>query len=170
MSSVEGVAPYLRFDLALNDVIQIAPAGGATTPNNAMVRGDNWIKVLTVSVVLQTSAVVAGRSGALQALDGNGNIIYTVPAVANQPASLQYVYTWSSTINTAYLTGSDMVMPLPSLVMPSGWSFGVGFNFLQAGDSFSFPILAYVLKIPTGPSLGYERRQDAVLSPTPLIL
>jgi hypothetical protein len=170
VSSVDGAAPYLRNDLALADIAIVSLAGAAKASNTYMITGDSWQRILVATLPLVTSAIAGNRLVALQVFDSSGNLVYSIPAVATQPASSAWIYTWAASVNVEYQAATSQVMPLPELILPAGWQLSIGIGNVQAGDQFNFPVQLYVLKIPTGPSLEYENRSTVAQYPTPIII
>jgi hypothetical protein len=127
--------PELRRAVAM-PVLVPSPAAGSDW--SLTVPGTWWWRVLAISYVLATSAVVASRNLQLRYTDADGNILAqlhgggaAVPAATTMTASL-WVGGPSSTSNAGL-----SLSPLPDMVLRPGWKISTSTAGLDAGDQFS---------------------------------
>ena len=112
------------------------PAAGALI--SQPVPGSRVYRLLSVQVTLATSATVANRVPVLTFLDGDNAEWLRVPAAGSQAASLTDVWTWFAGLGTEYTSAAGgQLLPLPDLLIPSGFSLKVDVVNIDVGDQLS---------------------------------
>jgi hypothetical protein len=118
-------------------------------PNPAA--GQNWVykadgryytRVLAMTFVLQTSAVVANRFPQVQLLDTNGAVITVVPAGGTVVASSQlqnYLTVHSPGLSGGSSGGSFGF--IPDLLIPPGWTWQSQIFGIDPGDTITGGVL-----------------------------
>jgi len=117
------------------------PAAGAniiaTVPNNT-----KW-RIQSFRFALITDATVASRLIAIRIKDASGNVVYDQTFQVAQTASLTYIYTAApGSALTLSVFNLRQTMPIPiNLVLTAGYTIETSTGSLQAGDTFTVPIL-----------------------------
>ena len=113
--------------------------------------GQNWLhpvdgryyeRLVSARFTLTTSAVVATRACQVRLMDGNGNIVLTIPVSGGVTAG------GSVSVNAvagapAVTTGTqgDIATFIPDLLIPPDWSWGSHVVAMDAGDQVSGIVL-----------------------------
>lgn len=109
--------------------------------------GSGWVykvdgkyleRVIAISFVLNTSAVVANRFPAVNVLDNYGNVISSVPAGGTVVASSS-LSTYLALHGPAYAFGSSggNFGFMPDFLLPGDWSWTATVAGMDAGDQIS---------------------------------
>lgn len=124
------------------------PAAGATA--SLPVPGSRVFRLLSVQATLTTSAAVANRVPTLQFLDGDGGEWLRIPGQGSQAASLTDVWTWCAGVGAEYTSAAGgQVLPLPDLLVPSGFSVTLNVVNIDVADQLSV-VRAFVEEFPIG--------------------
>ncbi|MGA2329177.1 MAG: hypothetical protein ABSH05_23195 [Bryobacteraceae bacterium] len=102
--------------------------------------GARW-RLISVFCRLSTSATAGNRYVGLWVVDPAGTFV-SIPAVAGQPPSLVWSYTWGSGLAAAFDSNwGHATAPLPDyLFLTSGQSFSAFCYPFQAADDFTAPL------------------------------
>lgn len=117
-----------------------APAPGAQWVYK--VDGRFTERVLSIRMVLTTSAVVANRFPRVQVTDHNGTVVISSLAgqsVAANSSLISNLFTGSS--DNANGGAGDTFGDIPSLLIPPGWSWGSTVASMDAADQLSGIVL-----------------------------
>lgn len=101
------------------------------------VDGIAWERLILAKVRLVTSAVVANRFVQAAYLDGDGNLVHSVP-ISGTVAASTTVDCWVG-ISGAFLLGASGASNslMPDVLLPSGWTFQIQAFGLDVADQLS---------------------------------
>lgn len=130
-------------------VREAAPAAG-----NAFVHtvGSGYSEqILSIYVTLTTSATVANRAPRVEWRDQDAAIFAASTSYDTVPAGGTVDLCWVAGLGAEQsTTGGDMVMPLPLLLLPTGFQVWINPLFFQSGDQLG-SVALLVERFPTGP-------------------
>lgn len=117
-----------------------APAAGANWSHK--VDGRYFERLLTVTFVVATDAVVANRVPLVQLLDGNGTVVTAVPAGGTVVASssLQSYLAVNNPVLAGAASGGSFGF-LPDLLVPPDWTWRSQVAGLDVADQISGVVL-----------------------------
>lgn len=119
--------------------------------------GKRW-RLLAARFALVTDATVASRFVAFKITDGTNTLFegYATAAVS-QTASLTYNYSASPILDGSGSSGTKRVIPIPMILLGSGYTAGTSTTAIQSGDNYGAPVFLVEeydeeLGMPTAPS------------------
>lgn len=147
------------------------PAVNSTTAFTYMTGAGYYDLIIGVIVTIVTNSTAGNRVVTLEALDQNGNGLYSIPATQVVPASTTSDFTWSLNLSVAYAvtaaSGSlTQVAPIPPILLLPGYTLEVVVDGPSSTDRFITRGVT-VIHIPTGPIAGDP---TSSLVATPLVL
>lgn len=112
------------------------PAAGAGVVAR-VIPGVAWERLSLAKVRLVTDAVVGNRFVLAEFLDGDGQVVHSVPASGAVPASTT-IDCWVAVGGAqAAGTAGNSNAPIPDLILPSGWTFQFQVFGMDAADQLS---------------------------------
>lgn len=155
-----GLTEGAKFGLGYQEILPVsAPAAGQ--PVQFALSGGAAYRMLSLYTVFTTDAVAGNRGVALQVIDGDGNIVMSMPTFSSIPASTAKPLSFVLNFPTV-ATGSDgtFVSPLPDVLIPGGYTVKVAVSGIDPGDQFS---VSHMLRerYPEG-ALGYPVGQNYI--------
>lgn len=116
------------------------PAAGAEW-SQTVPPGESW-QINTIRYTLVTSAVVASRLTSIT-LDNGTTVFARFPSTQTEPASLTNTYTASVDVASSGLLGTEILISLPRIILPSGYRIRSLTTAIDVGDDYSAPVFYY---------------------------
>lgn len=134
-----GMFELLRQRL-VREIVVAPPAAGAEW-SQTVPPGAAW-EPLSILEAFTTSAVVANRTPRIRVSDPDGGLVSRVASTIVQAASGTNRYTFLPTV-TASVTANaaTIVLPLPAVLIPSGWVIASDTSTIDVGDQYTGVIL-----------------------------
>lgn len=126
-------------------------APGIGAPLTRVIPSEYFETLLSVSLLLATSATVANRLPQIAFADGDGNVFGEYASTAAIPATTTSRITGAVDVDDVTAgTNTLVTIGLPRLLLPPGFRWTISAAGIDPGDQFS---VAYALlwRVPTGP-------------------
>lgn len=103
--------------------------------------GESW-QINAIRYTLTTSAVVANRLTSIT-FDNGSTVFARIPSTQTEPASTVNTYTASVDIASSGLLGTEVLISLPRIILPSGYRISSLTTAIDVGDDYSAPVFYY---------------------------
>lgn len=161
-----GLPYYARADLAWREVVSHNGASaGSLVPYTCP---GEFIDIVTNVFMSCTGDGNPGsRFGALEVVDGSGNLLFFQICEEATNSGTHTQYTWSSSHSARIdLPGFAEINPMPIFQLQAGWFVGAFLENSFPGDMFT-ELTFEVIHIPTGPEAPVSNGASSV---TPVLL
>lgn len=116
------------------------PAAGAEW-SQTVPAGESW-QLTSIRFSLVTSAVVANRIPSI-VFDNGVTVVGRYATAASQAASLTTTYTGSVDTPSSALLGTEVVIAIPRMILPSGYRIRSLTTAIDVADDYSAPVFFY---------------------------